>query len=474
MVKLQTYISTFISTPDIFFREHLLKKKSFSKRPGLICKKLVGNSRIQKEENECNEWLKSILSVRYPTNKEYIDKWRKIAINLIKGMPFPSKLDESWRLTSLDKVYNMRFSKNEEDEFFDLEDQLNGFRGPKIVFVNGIYSKKFSDLSSLDKNLILDELKNLPDKQAENVLEFLSKGESGINGGFFPTLNIACLSDIYVLSIPPQLQSEVPINIIYAGSSQSSAIAFNHRLVVVAGDSSRSKIIEHHITKNQPEYFDNTAVSILTKENSTLDFSLINESSDKSIFINSIHAEIKEFSCLNFSSISMGGLFSRINLGIDINGTNCKCNVKGISIANNNQTTDFHSRISHNLPNSQSSQLQKVLLTDSAHGVFAGKIQVQHGAGNTNSDQLCKTLLLSSNSRIDALPILEINNENVKCTHGSTVSDLDENQLFYLQSRGIPESEAKKLLTIGFVNEMINECGEEIKSRITRKIEFLM
>ena len=113
-------------------------------------------------------------------------------------------------------------------------------------------------------------------------------------------------------------------------------------------------------------------------------------------------------------------------------------------------------------------------MTDKSHGVFAGKIQVQHGAENTNSDQLCKTLLLSSKSRIDALPILEINNENVKCTHGSTVSDLDDDQMFYLQSRGITQNEAKKLLTIGFVNEMIVDYPTELKSKIINNLNILM
>lgn len=113
-------------------------------------------------------------------------------------------------------------------------------------------------------------------------------------------------------------------------------------------------------------------------------------------------------------------------------------------------------------------------MSDKAHGVFAGKIQVQHGAGDTKSDQLCKTLLLSPNSRIDALPILEINNENVKCTHGSTVSDLDESQMFYLQSRGIQRAEAKKLLTVGFVNEMIQDYPDKIKLKIIKQLSFLI
>jgi len=305
-------------------------------------------------------------------------------------------------------------------------------------------------------------------------LEFLSKGESGISGGFFPTLNIACLSDIYVLSIPSFLELKNPINIFYISSDSTNIASFNHRLIVISGENSKSKVIEQHIGTELSEYFENTAVSILVKENSKLDYYLINECSKKSNSINSIHADIKDNSLLNFSTISLGGLLSRVNLGIDINGTQCECNVQGTSIAKEKQTIDFHSRISHNLPNSESSQLQKILLTDNAHGVFAGKIQVQHGADNTNSDQLCKTLLLSPYSRVDALPILEINNENVKCTHGSTVSDLNDNQMFYLQSRGILEKDAKKLLTVGFVNEMVNSYPQRLKEKIIKQLNDLM
>merc|ERR1712127_275896 len=475
MNNIQTKISTFISTPDIFFREHLLRKKSSSPRHMYNQEKKINCSSFQEKADNCGEWLQSILSARNQIEQTYLDKWRKVGVNLIKGMPFPSKLDESWRLTPLDKIYGMRFSKIDEiNGPFGLDDQLESFSGPKIVFINGIYSKKCSDLSKLNDELFLGELRDYPNKDIDNILEFLSKGESGINGGFFPTLNMACLSEIYVLSIPPQIKIETPINVIYAGSNQSEIYAFNQRLIVISGENSKSKVIEHHIGTDHSNYFDNTAVSILLKEKSILDFFLVNLNSNKSTFISSIHAEIKESSRLNFSSISLGGLFSRVNLGVDINGTGCECNIKGTSIASGSQISDFHSRISHNLPNSQSSQLQKILLSDKAHGVFAGKIQVQHGAGNTNSDQLCKTLLLSPSSRIDALPILEINNEDVKCTHGSTVSDLDENQMFYLQSRGILKNEAKKLLTRGFVNEMISGFPDEIKSKIAKRIEVFM
>ena len=476
MIKNNHSISTFISTPNWFFEKKLMKNK-FSLRKNefrYIKNKTLCNGSLEEKNNQ-QDWLESILSVRNPSQTKFLEKWKKVGANLIKSQSFPSRTDESWKLTPLNKIFEMRFSNLEKK--FDsklIKKSLKDYRGPKIVFVNGIYSDELSDKTNLDENVYIGDLEKYENNESENILEFLSKGESGINGGFFPTLNIACLSNIFLMVIPANLNLEVPINVIHIGSSETQASSFNQRLIVISGKKSKSKIFEHHIGIENSLYFENTAVSVLTREESILDFFLINESSRKSVFINSIHAELKEGSCFNFSTISFGGLFTRVNLGVDINGIKCKCNVKGASVATDNQISDFHSRISHNLPSSKSSQLQKILLTDKAHGVFAGKIQVQHGAGDTTSDQLCKTLLLSSSSRIDALPILEINNENVKCTHGSTVSDLDQNQMFYLQSRGIPKAEAKKLLTTGFVNEMLSEYPEKLKLKITKQLKFLM
>jgi Fe-S cluster assembly protein SufD len=477
MVTSKPVISFFISTPNLFFKQQqFLKKKTFFSNIGFRNRKYeIHCKNSMEEKNYQKGWLESILSARNPPDTKYLEKWKKVGVNLIKAQPFPSRKDESWKLTSLDKIFEMRFSKEEQKLDSEIiKKSLEDYSGPKVVFVNGTYCEKLSDISSLNKNVFIGELEKYENEETKNVLEFLTKGESGINGGFFATLNIACLSNIYIVSIPPNLILETPINIIHIGSNGTQASSFNHRLIIISGQKSKSKIVEHHIGLGNSVYFDNTAVSVLTKEESVLDFFLINESSKRSTFINSIHADLKEGSRLNFSTISFGGLFTRVNLGIDINGTNCQCNVKGASIATDKQVSDFHSRISHNLPSSKSSQLQKILLTDKAHGVFAGKIQVQHGAGDTNSDQLCKTLLLSSSSRIDALPILEINNENVKCTHGSTVSDLDESQMFYLQSRGIPRNEAKKLLTVGFVNEMIQDYPGKIKSKIIKQLSFLI
>lgn len=225
--------------------------------------------------------------------------------------------------------------------------------------------------------------------------------------------------------------------------------------------------IEHHVSIGDAHYFDNSATTVLLEKNSKLDFTFLNEVSENSSQISSIHVNEQKGSFFNFKSLSFGGFLSRISLGIDMNGIGSSCKVNGLTVAKETQISDFHSRISHNFPRCQSSQLQKNLITGKAQGIFAGKIQVQHGAFETESDQLSKTLLLSSKAKIDALPILEINNENVKCTHGSTVSDLDENQIFYFQSRGITQEKARYLLTIGFVEEIIKGLPDQLLKRVS-------
>jgi Fe-S cluster assembly protein SufD len=206
------------------------------------------------------------------------------------------------------------------------------------------------------------------------------------------------------------------------------------------------------------------------EEGSKLNYVLSNQIPQKASLVCSVHTDLQKDSSLNFLSSSIGGFLSRISLGVDLNGTGSNCNVQGMTISNHDQISDIHSRISHNFPNSNSSQLQKNLVLGNAKAVFAGKIQVHNGAFNTKSNQLCKTLLLSPMSKINSMPILEINNENVECTHGSTVSDLDDEQIFYFQSRGISVEKARFVLTLGFVKEMIEKLPKELGEYLAKCI----
>lgn len=325
-----------------------------------------------------------------------------------------------------------------------------------IFFINGVFYGEISSIDKLPKDFYFGSFSDLPENKQKNILDVANKGESGINGGFFSALNAACLEDILVLLVPENSNFKKNINIVFQGQGNEKNFYINQKLVIINSKNSISKIIQYHIGKNNSTYFDNTTTSILLNQNSKLEYNFINQVPQSSAQITSIHVEIEKNAHFKFSSAVTGSFLSRLNLGIDINGINSSAKLNGITFANSDKIIDIHSRISHNYPECISSQLHKNLVLDKGHAIFAGKVQVHSGSFNTESDQLCKTLLLSSTSRIDAMPILEINNDNVKCTHGATVSDLDKNQIFYLLSRGISSETAKKILTDGFVKDVID------------------
>mmetsp|Transcript_14036 Transcript_14036/g.27898 ORF Transcript_14036/g.27898 Transcript_14036/m.27898 type:complete len:436 (-) Transcript_14036:818-2125(-) len=434
--------------------------------------------KMQKKSNTNfpkNKWVQSFFSTPQIKNWDELEKWKKMSKNVLLNTPTPSVKDESWRFTPLSKLFELDFSKINSSDIPGLPNEFHIPSAPfRVVYKNGIFSEKSSGKANLPENIFVGSLRNFDQTKKDEILNLLSKGESGIDGGFFPLLNMSCLQDVVVLRIPEETVLSGSIHVVFAGCSEVEPVNFNPRLVILGGKNSNFSVIEHHISINNSKHFDNSATSILLEKNSKLDFTIVNEISQTSSHIGSIYANCKKGSVLNFKSFSFGGFLSRINLGIDMNGIGASCKVQGLAVAKETQISDFHSRISHNFPKCQSSQLQKNLVTGKAQGIFAGKIQVQHGAFETDSEQLCKTLLLSSKARVDALPILEINNENVKCTHGSTVSDLDENQLFYFQSRGIPQKKARYLLTIGFVNEMLKDLPEKLLQRFSSYINSFL
>jgi len=409
------------------------------------------------------EWINSIIEQGKIENSSYTSNMRKIGTNLLQNVNFPSKKDESWRFTKLDDLLQMKFTKPEhsfdfgmiEKYFFDkFEARCVLFNG--ILSVESLVKKKTSTQYFLGKFCDLDEQKK------NKIRNFAGKGESGINGGFFPILNMASLDEVIVLYIPENVQIRDPIQIISATSTDGKQFCINNKFIILCERNSQAKIYQQHVGAENSEFFDNSTTNISIEDNAYVDFFLINQVPNTASCFNSIHADLKKDSSFNFLSVSFGGFLSRISLGIDLNGINAKCDVKGISVVADSQISDIHSRISHNYPSCNSTQLQKNLVSDKGHAIFAGKVQVHNGATETESNQLCKSLLLSSTAKIDSMPILEINNQDVKCTHGSTVSDLDEDQLFYFKSRGVPAQKARLLLTVGFVSEIIKKLPIEL------------
>mmetsp|Transcript_48686 Transcript_48686/g.121578 ORF Transcript_48686/g.121578 Transcript_48686/m.121578 type:complete len:472 (-) Transcript_48686:576-1991(-) len=463
------------------FRFPLVFLSGFNKfKPYNLRKIDKKNLKMKQESSNENkifnsEWINSILFQEKPKNSVSIHNLRKIGSNILKNTKIPSKKDESWRFTKLDQLFEMKFS----DLNFDVDTEftkkyfLENSQG-RCVFVNGIFIPNLFKNKEKTNSYFLGKFSDLDEKEKKKIRDLAGKGESGINGGFFPILNIASLDEIAVLYIKADFKSKNPIQILFAASTDENPICINQKLIIVCEKRSNAKIIQQHVGNNNSEFFDNSTTTILVDEEAEIDFFLVNQVPETASSFNSIHADLKKGASFNFLSTSIGGFLSRISLGIDLNGTNASCKVEGVSVVKNSQISDLHSRISHNYPSCKSSQLHKNLISDKGHAIFAGKVQVHNGASETESNQLCKSLLLSPTSKVDSMPILEINNEDVKCTHGSTVSDLDQEQLFYFKSRGIPIEKARFLLTIGFIKEIIEKLPKELNENLSQSVNYLI
>jgi Fe-S cluster assembly protein SufD len=447
------------------FTYNKLKTTFPLKNPKIIMK--------MKKNDDKKDWYQSILSNREKTEDLTLENWKKTAMNILQNTPFPSQKDESWKLTDLSKFFKLRFTNRNSEKnnsFKTLENYLMPSVKNRIIFINGEFQAELSSIINIENQASFLSLNEIDTLKKIEILESMLKGESGMDGGFFSILNIAFLKDVFLLNVFENMELDEPIHIIFFGNNTKITSFFNTRLIIMGEANSSFNIIQHHCSNSESIYFENSSTTIRLKEKAKLEFSFVNEISLMSTIISSIHADLEANSNINFIASSFGGFMSRISLGIDLNGKEANCEIKGVSITNKSNTNDFHSRISHNYPNCRSSQFQKNLVSGKGRSIFAGKIQVQHGSSQTEADQLCKTLLLSSDSRIDSLPILEINNEDVKCTHGSTVSDLDQNQIFYFQSRGISDDAAKFILTIGFIQEINCYLPIEIQKRLSGEV----
>jgi Fe-S cluster assembly protein SufD len=459
-----------------------LAKNTIEKRQNLHEKFYIKDTKTSKinlqmksdDLNEQNKWADNILINSEDPSCSEIKLWREISKNLIKNSNLPSKKDESWRQYSLDDLYDIKFSFGQKTKIDSIiEEQLGKISGAKLVLIDGKLSPSLSNLKNLPDGVYFGSISEIDQEKISDLQEKLGRGETGIDGGYFSLLNLASISDINILLIPEGLKLEDPINLVNINIFAENTVA-NHRVIICAEKNSSFSLFETNISSPEGKFFDNSCISVFLEKNVKFDFTLVNKLSKTAFQIKSIFADLGQKAEFNLNNISLGGRICRINLGIELNGVESSTRVHGLFAAKNANVLDLHSRISHNFPNCYSKQLQKNLVFDSAQTVFAGKVQVQNGASGTNSDQLCKTLLLSEKARVDAIPILEINNEDVKCTHGATVSDLDDSQIFYIESRGISKDIAKKVLINGFAEEIVKEIPTNVATRVEENVTMFL
>ena len=399
---------------------------------------------------------------------------RSAAIKNFETKGFPTKKEEAWKYTSLNAILKNDFSvfpkKENAIEFAAVKKYfLHDVDTYKVVFVDGLFSSFLSSTThdGLDVCLMSSALNKPKYKMVidEYFNKIASKDES------LTSLNTAFAKEGAYINVPKSKVVEKPIEIIYFSTGNEAALMVQPRNLVIVGENAHVQIIERHQSLNSNPVLTNSVTEIFAQKRAIVDYYKIQNDVQTANLIDNTYIAQKQESRVAVHTFSFGGNITRNNLNFYHQGERIDSTLKGITIIGDKQHVDHYTLVQHATPNCESHQNYKTILSDNSNGVFNGKIFVEREAQKTNAFQQNNNILLSDKATINAKPQLEIFADDVKCSHGCTIGQLDESALFYMQQRGIPKKEARALLMYAFSNEVIESIKiPELKQRITKII----
>ena len=399
---------------------------------------------------------------------------RSEAIKNFEAKGFPSKKEEAWKYTSLRGLQKTDFSIFPKEvnapEYKDVKRYfLHEIDTYKIVFIDGIYSSFLSETThdGVDICLMSAALTKPMYKQIIDVYfnKIASKDES------LTTLNTAFSREGAYIYIPKNKMPKKPIEILNFSSGNEASLMLHPRNLIIAEENAELQVIERHQSLTSNEVLTNSVTEIFAAEHAIVDYYKVQNDTKTASLIDNTYINQKSKSVVKVHTFSFGGKLTRNNLNFYQNGEYIDSTMKGVTILGDKQHVDHHTLVHHIEPNCESHQDYKGIYGENSTGVFNGKIIVDKIAQKTNAFQQNNNILISDKATINTKPQLEIFADDVKCSHGCTIGQLDEEALFYLQTRGIPKKEARALLMYAFANNVLESvCIPELKSRINKLI----
>jgi len=382
-------------------------------------------------------------------------------LNIFKEKGFPSKREENWKYTDLKTILSNNLStleipNNKRTSQYNSEWLLKDFKHNQIVLVNGDFVS--SDFSFEDKEKI--KIKPLKivlngEKDFEKIRDYFTDQQNSLT-----SLNHALVNDGIFLEIEDNYSFNKPLIIYNFFNKFSENKIINNKSFISLGKNSKLNLLEYYKAEDSIKYFNNTIHNYSIQKNAMLKKFSIDSNLDNSY--NYHLTNVKSYSNSIFENFlfSSGSSFIKNEIHCDLLESFSSCFVNALIFLNNQQHHELKTNVNHRHEHCKSSQLVKSVLLDKSNGTYQGKIYVEKNAQKTNGYQLSKALVLSENSAFNSKPELEIYADDVKCSHGSTTGNLDQNSIFYLMSRGLSKEQANKMLVEGFLNEAIETITE--------------
>lgn len=399
---------------------------------------------------------------------------RTQAIKNFENKGFPTKKEEAWKYTSLNAVLKNDFSVFPKQEntisFTDVKKYfLHEIDTYKVVFIDGVFSSFLSSTTHDGLDVCLMSSALTKPKYKEVIDAYFNKIANTDDS--LTSLNTAFAFEGAYVNIPKNKIVDKPVEIMYLSTGNEAALMVQPRNLIIVGKNAQVQIMERHQSLNGNPVLTNAVTEVFVQERAMVDYYKIqNDVLSANLIDNTYIAQMKE-STASVHTFTFGGNITRNNLNFYHQGERIESTLKGITIIGGKQHADHYTLVQHAQPNCNSHQNYKGIFDDGATGVFNGKIYVEKEAQKTDAFQQNNNILLSEKATINAKPQLEIFADDVKCSHGCTVGQLDESAMFYMRSRGIPQKEAKALLMYAFSNEVIESIRiPELKARITKII----
>lgn len=402
----------------------------------------------------------------------WLAELREQAIHEFLHQGFPTRKHEEWKYSSTLSLAKQTFTaqKSEATLANGLPKQFDLFQEQcqQMVFLDGCFVPALSQIKALPKGVVLTSLSDAIETYPEHVADYLKQTKR--QRQTFTALNTAFMQDGYFLLLPEGCVIEQPIHVLYLTTHGEQFI--NLRNVCIAQANSQATIVEHYVGQCSEAYFNNTLSQINAQVSAHIQHYKIIQEGDAGFHIGTVKATQQQHSSVHSYSFAFTGAWTRSDTEITFEQEHAECTLDGLYVVNNAQHIDHHTRIDHNKAHCTSREFYKGILTDKARGVFNGKVFVAQDAQKTNADQSNRNLLLSKQAEIDTKPQLEIYADDVRCTHGAAVGQLDDKALFYLQSRGINKDDARQLLVHAFANEVIDRVElPMLRDRLTQLVE---
>jgi len=417
--------------------------------------------------------LEDIISSKWENDDAIVVKIRENGKSEFVKNGIPTTKVEEWKYTDLTKLTEINFQFDPESSHEVDAEVINAILPKKIssysiVFINGKYSAKYSDIPTI-QGLYIENIRNIIDSGDTNILKHM--GNIDNTSDLMVNLNRAYLNDGFVIKTDKDINLEFPIHIIFLTTKSNSPKMTHPVNLIIAEEGSKLSIIEEFTGEPDLLYFSNPATEIILKKGAMVNHFKIQTESTSSFHISSLNVKQEENTKFSSQSASFGGALTRNNISSKLDGIESSCIIEGIYSLKGDQHLDNHTTIFHNSPFCKSSEEFNGILDGKSKAIFDGMVYVGKDSVQTDSYQSNRSLLISDSASVNSKPTLEIYSDDVKCSHSASVGQLDSDSLFYLRSRGIGENEAMKILTSAFLEKILERFSN---NKVSDKIGKLL